>query len=112
MKNRNKFIIFLIFFSFFQYLKAENLNIKSSSISINKKTKLSIFKESVVVTDAKQNILKTNYAEYSKDLELLKSKGKTTIRTSEGYLIDGENIIFDNRNKFIKSIHRYELNFM
>lgn len=82
---------------------AENLNIKSKNISIDKGTKLAFFKDEVVAIDGKNNILKTELAEYSKDLKILKSKGKTTVITSEGFIVLGENIIFDNLNKIIKS---------
>ena len=101
MKNNIFFLLFSIFF--FQSSLAENLNIQSSKISIDKKTKLTTFKDNVVAKDEKNNIFKTNYAEYKKDLKLLESKGNTTIQTSGGFLISGENIIFDNENNFIKS---------
>ncbi len=81
----------------------ENLNIQSSEIFIDKKSHLTIFKGEVVAKDNKNNIFKTNYAEYKKDLKFLKSKGETTILTSEGYSLVGTNIIFDNKNRFIKS---------
>ena len=97
MKNNIFFtIIFLISFN---PLLAENLNIKSKNISIDKITKLTIFKENVVAKDINNNIFKTEYAEYKKDLKSLESKGKTTIKTSEGFFVVGENIIFDNNNR-------------
>ena len=53
-----------------------------------------------------QQIIKTIYLKQNtlniKDLKFLK-KGKTSVLTSEGYLLNGENIIFDNKNGFIKS---------
>ncbi len=101
MKNSILFLLLSVFF--FQPLLAENLNIQSSKISIDKKTKLTIFKDNVIAKDKKNNVFKTNYAEYKKDLKLLESKGDTTIQTSEGFLISGKNIIFDNENNFIKS---------
>ncbi len=82
---------------------ADNLNIQSSSITIDKKRQLTIFKEGVVATDGKKNTLKSSYAEYDKDLKLLKSLGETTIITSEGFFLSGSNIIFDNKNNFLKS---------
>ena len=82
---------------------AENLNIQSKNISIDKETKLALFKDEVVATDDKNNILKTELAEYSKDLKILKSTGETTVITSEGFIVFGKNIIFDNLNKIIKS---------
>ncbi|MDC0903007.1 LPS assembly protein LptD [Pelagibacteraceae bacterium] len=100
MKNS---LIILLFVFIFQPLLGENLNIKSSNISINKKEKISVFKDSVVATDAQNNIFKSEYAEYKKDLKLLISKGKTTILTSSGYFLTGNNITFDNQSQFIRS---------
>ena len=101
MKNKILTVFLSIFF--FHPLMAENLNIQSSEISIDKKSSLTIFKGDVVATDFKDNVFKSDYAEYKKDLKFLKSKGETTILTSEGYFLTGANIIFDNKSKFIKS---------
>jgi len=101
MKNNLLAIFFSIFF--FQSILAENLNIQSSSISVDKKTKITIFKDNVVASDSKNNLFKTKYAEYKKDLKLLESKGETTILTSEGYFLSGKNILFDNQKKLIRS---------
>ena len=101
MKNKFLAVFFSIFF--FQPLLANNLNIKSSEITIDKESRSTILKGEVVATDYKNNIFKTEYAEYKKDLKFLKSKGKTSVLTSEGYFLSGENIIFDNKNGFIKS---------
>ena len=101
MKNKIIIIIFGLFF--FKPLLAENLNIQSENISIDKVTKLTIFKDKVIATDAENNILKTEYAEYKKEQELLYSKGATTILTAEGFILTGTDIYFDNKNNFIKS---------
>ncbi len=100
---KNKFLSVFIAIIFFQPVLAENLNIQSSEISIDKKSRLTVLKGNVIATDPKNNIFKTEYAEYNKDLKFLKSKGKTTILTSEGYLLTGTEIEFDNKNKYIKS---------
>ncbi len=102
MKNKI-YILFIIIFFLFKPVVAENLDIQSSSVSIDKKTKLAIFKDNVVVLDDKKNRFSTNYAEYNKDLKLLISKGETSIITSEGYSVLGSDMIFDNQNKLIKS---------
>ena len=88
---------------FFQHAFAEQLNIKSSSITLNKQTQITVFNKNVIATDEKNNILKTDFAEYDKNLQLLLSKGKTEITTSEGFLIFGEDIIFNNSKKIISS---------
>ena len=80
---------------------AENLSIESSSISIDKKQKISIFKGDVSVIDEKKNKLNTQYAEYNKDLKLLESKGDTTIKTSEGFYLTG---IHADKDKEILSV--------
>ena len=67
---------------------SENLNIQSKNILIDKNTKLTIFKNDVLVKDG--NEYRTDYAEYDKNLNLLNSKGKTTIITSQGFVISGE----------------------
>ncbi len=102
MKN-NFFLLFLFLFLIFQPVMADNLNIQSSSVEVDKKRKLTIFKKGVVATDARKNVLKSDHAEYDKNLKLLKSIGKTTILTSEGFSLSGSNIIFDNKNNFLKS---------
>ncbi len=100
---KNSLIIIIIKLFFFTCLNAESLNIKSSNITIDKKTKISIFKDQVQAKDEKGNIFKTDYAEYDKKLGFIQSKGKTTVITSEGFTVNGEDIKFDNSNKLIKS---------
>ncbi len=100
---KNKFIISILFLVFFQKSFAENLNIQSKEIFIDKKTKTTVFKNEVVAIDDKKNIFKGDYAEYKKDLKLLKSIGETSIETSKGYFLTGSNITFDNLNNLIKS---------
>ena len=82
---------------------SETLNIKSSSITIDKKTEMTQFKGNVIAKDEENNILKTEHAEYDKDLNILFAKGKTEIITSEKFSLQGKDIIFDNKNNLIKS---------
>ena len=100
MKNK----IFIIIFLFWSNsLMSETLNIKSSSITIDKKTEMTQFKGNVIAKDEENNILKTEHAEYDKDLNILFAKGKTEIITSEKFSLQGKDIIFDNKNNLIKS---------
>ena len=79
MKNK----IFIIIFLFWSNsLMSETLNIKSSSITIDKKTEMTQFKGNVIAKDEENNILKTEHAEYDKDLNILFAKGKTEIMTA------------------------------
>ena len=100
---KNKFILILFFIIHLGPLWAENLNIESSSISIEKKNKLTIFKDNVIAKDNKNNKFLADYAEYYKDLNLLISKGDTNLTTSEGFEVIGSNITFDNLKNIIKS---------
>ena len=99
---RSKILIILIFLLGANTSQADSLNIKASNISIDKK-KLTIFKGDVYAKDERNNEFKTQYAEYKKELKLLESEGKTTILTSEGFYLVGEDILFDNKNYIIKS---------
>ena len=130
---KNKFLIFIIYGLLYSSLYAENLNIKSKKISIDKKNEISIFEGDVLVTtddqseikseyakldksknilileknillkDRNGNFLEADYAEYNKNLNIFISKGKTKITTSENYYISGSDIIYDYKNKIIKS---------
>ena len=93
MKNKI-FILLLVFF--FKPLLADTLNIKSATISIDKKTKLTQFKNNVVAKDEENNILKTEYAEYNKEKNILVTKDQTTITTSENFFLSGKNIVINN----------------
>ena len=53
--------------------------------------------------DANQNFIETDHAEYNENSRIFKSIGVTKITTSENYIINGKNIIFDNKNKIISS---------
>ena len=100
---KNNFIYTIFFVLLFKQVYAENLNIKSSNISIDKKSKITIFENDVVASDSKNNIIKTEIAEYDKVQNIFLSKGDTKLTTSEGFTLIGENILFDNHNKIIKS---------
>ena len=125
MKNKFLYLIALFVLISFELL-AENLNIKSKNITVDKKTSVTIFKDEVYIEDEKKNIIKSDYAEYDKKTNLIKLKnnvsatdtrgnnfktnqalyneklklfesfGETTITTSGGSEIKTENIIFDN----------------
>ena len=76
---KNKFFIFLMFLLLTKNLLAENLNIQSKEISIDKKTKITIFKDNVVAIDEENNNIRSNYAEYNKDDKILESMGSVLL---------------------------------
>ena len=102
---RNNFIISLLFIFYFfsSELLAENLKIKSSEVKLNKKDSSVILKGNIEAVDENNNILKSDEAVYLKSEDLLSSIGLTSVTTSENYLFESSNIIFDNKNKIIKS---------
>jgi hypothetical protein len=97
---KNRIIIFLIYIFFFVPVLAENLNIQSSIITVDKKTRITIFKDQVSVKDEKNNQLLTESAEYNKDLQILKTFGKTTVMTSGGFTIEGQDIFLTIRKLY------------
>ena len=131
MKNRLLILLFLFFYSTRCF--SENLLVEAKNILFDKKTNISIFQNEVVVTtednniiksdyaeynknegflkltnniiakDNKGNIIKANYAEYYEFDQMLKTKGPTFITTTENYEIKSEDILFDNKKRFINS---------
>ena len=53
--------------------------------------------------DNKNNVLKTDYAEFNKDTKIFNTKGETLLETSEGYTLKGANLIFDGKKNVINS---------
>jgi hypothetical protein len=79
---KNKITIFLIYIFFCTQSVAENLNIQSLNMTVDKKTKITIFQNQVSAKDEKNNQLLTELAEYDKNLQSLKTIGNTTVITS------------------------------
>ena len=89
---KSKFFIFYILLSFFSKVYAlENLEINSREISIDKKNETTIFKGEVVIKDEMNNIIKSDYVLYNNKLKRLNIKGKVSVITAEGNLIESEN---------------------
>ena len=97
MKNKSIIIKLLFFIFLLTDLYANNLEINSSEVRIDKKNSTIIFKGNVTAADENNNILKTNEANYSKE-NGCKSIGSTIIETGENYILS-KNIIFDNKAK-------------
>ena len=124
--------IFIIFFFLIKNLYAENMSIEANNISLDKKDNTSIFENQVVVKtknkiiysdyakynkkkgllilnknivilDEKKNEIKTEYAEYLENEEIIYTKGQTVIKTQENYILTGKDLFFDNKKKLIKS---------
>ncbi len=130
---KNKILIIFLSFFFNSFLNAENLTIQAKNISLDKNKEISIFEKEVVVKTENNKIIKSDYAEYNKkknylflkdniialdeknnkieaekaeydgDLKIFKTIGITKIFTSEGYTVEGENIIANNKIGIINS---------
>ena len=68
---------------------------------INQRVLLNL--KNVIATDKENNKIETQYAEYDEKRKLLKSLGPTKIITSEKYVVDGKDIVFDNASGLISS---------
>ena len=131
MKNKLFIIIILVFFK--SILNAQDLVIESKKISLDKKQELSTFEDEVIIKTTENNLIKSDYAQYDKkngiiilkknieatdnknnkffsdeaiyneNLKKLESIGFTKIITNENYIIEGNDIILDDKNKFISS---------
>ena len=75
-------------------VKTRDKVIKSNYVEYDKKNKFLLIKENIIATDDKNNIVKTELAEYFEDKEIFISKGPTKIVTSENYVINGEKYNF------------------
>ena len=127
---RNSIIIILFFL--FKNLYAENISIEANNISLdnndntsifenevvvktkdktiysdyakyNKKKGILILKKNIIILDEKKNEIKTEYAEYLENDEIIFTKGLTLVKTQEKYLLTGKDLFFDNKKKLIKS---------
>lgn len=105
MKSKYLYFFIIIGFVFFHQsiLFAENLEINSNNITADKNSKLIILEGNVEAVDSKNNQLFAERAKYNKSIDLLETIGFTKIITSEGYVINGKDISFDNSNKLISS---------
>ena len=84
-------------------IKTKEKIIKSNYAKYNKKIGLLIIKDDVVATDIQNNIIQTEYAEYTENNKILFSKGPTKIITPDSYILIGEDITVDTANKRIFS---------
>jgi LPS-assembly protein len=129
---KSKLLIIFLTLATFSHLYAENLLIEAKDISINKNKKTTIFKDSVkvetgdqvitsqfaeynkekqeiilkqdiVAKDKQNNEIKSEHAEYNKIKDVFKTFGITNLKSSKNYLLEGEDIVFDNKNKKIFS---------
>ena len=128
---KNRLIIILISFLLSKLALAESLQISSKNISIDKNKQSTVFEKDVIILTEKNNKIKSNYAEYNKEKGLIKLKdnievidikgntiktnhaeyfekskifksfGPTEVKTSDDYIINGEDIVFDDSKNLL-----------
>ena len=103
MKNNFFIIKFILVLFLSTNLLANDLEITSTEVKIDKKIQKLFLKVTSKLLTNNKNILKAEEAYYSKDKDLLNSIGLTKIITSENYILESSDVIFDNKNKIIKS---------
>ena len=105
MKNNSYSYFLVVVFIFFNFslLNAKNLDIKSDKVLIDKDDQTTVFIGSVNIVDENNNKIFTNKATYNEKIGLLETVGATKIITSEGYIVDGNNILFNKIEKIISS---------
>ena len=109
MKNNIFYNFFLIFLFFNLNLFSQELEINSSKVQHDDINKTTIFNGNVNTLDKKGNKLFSEYAKYNKLKKLLETQGATKIITSAGYVVLGENIFLDNKNKTIYSNNKTQI---
>ena len=109
MKNSFFCISILVFVIFNLDLVAQEIEIKSSKIQYDDINKITIFEGSVNSIDEKGNKLFSEYAEYNKLEEIIKTKGDTKILTSGGYEVSSSDVIFDNKKNLIYSENKTQI---
>jgi LPS-assembly protein len=109
MKNNFLFFLFLFSIIFNSPLVAQELEINSYKAKYDTLNKVTIFEGDVNSSDIKGNKLFSEYAEYNKLLEIIKTKGKTKILTSGGYEIFSSDVVFDNKKKIIYSNNKTDI---
>ena len=130
---RNRFILLFTLIFFLKNAYAENIFIEAKEIKLDKNNQVTIFKNEVFVKtqsgyeieceyaiynkstgllklknniigkDIQNNIIEAEKAQYNEITGVFKTNGPTKVLTSEKYLINGEDIQFDNLEKFINS---------
>jgi LPS-assembly protein len=130
MKNKLLIILSILIASF--DLHAENLLIEAKDISLDKNNKTTVFKKDVkvqtanqiitsqfaeynkdkqelilkkniVARDGQNNEIKSEFAEYNKAKDVFRTSGITNLKSAKNYLLEGEDIVFDNKSKKILS---------
>ena len=100
---RNNIFTILIFLFFSTFLLADELDIKAKKINIDKKTKITIFENEVVVKDQFNNSFNADYVLYNRESNILELKGNILSKDSSGNVFKASRATYDNNKKIFKS---------
>ena len=104
MKNNFYKYLFLLLICFLsKNAYGKELYINALQIDVDKEKKIVYAKGSVEIKDQLNNIIFSEKAEYDKLNGIVKTIGETTVITSEKYVIEGKDIIYDDQKKLIYS---------
>ena len=100
---KNNIFTILIFLFFSTFLLADELDIKAKKINIDKKTKITIFENEVVVKDQFNNSFNADYVLYNRESNILELKGNILSKDSNGNVFKASRATYDNNKKIFKS---------
>ena len=110
MKNKKIFYLLVTFLFLLPIaLFANEIILNATKIKIDKVKQITILEGDVNAKDSLNNNIFTNYATYNKKKEVIKTSGETKVVTSEGFILKGTNIIFDNNKRIISSREKAEI---
>ena len=104
MKNNFYKYLFLVLFCFlFENSYGKEFYINASQVDVDKEKKIVYAQGSVEIKDHLGNVIFSEQAEYDKLNGIVKTIGETTVVTSEKYVIEGQDIVYDDQKKLIYS---------
>ena len=106
MKNNFYKYLFLVLFCFLsENSYGKEFYINASQVDVDKEKKIVYAQGSVEIKDHLGNVIFSEQAEYDKLNGIVKTIGETTVVTSEKYVIEGQDIVYDDQKKLIYSEH-------
>ena len=104
MKNNFYKYLFLVLFCFlFENSYGKEFYINASQVDVDKEKKIVYAQGSVEIKDHLGNVIFSEQAEYDKLNGIVKTIGETTVVTSGKYVIEGQDIVYDDQKKLIYS---------
>ena len=97
MKSKILVFFFLVFIPLKSY--AENLQIQSKEILLDKNSQITIFKKEVYIKTQSGNVIKSDYAEYDK------RKGYVILKNNVTALDKNKNTIASEHAEYLSLIH-------